>query len=147
MKHLKTRFPAARRVSGGVFAVEGVNAGERAEFLEELRDRLRVRRLRAVVAAAWDEVDLVCNSALFWQERLTSYAEWDTVYLKTVRRPRMPRLAVTLTLALVLAGAWALSVLPWALATLAALFVADGWLLVHRVRRAITEGSEELIGS
>lgn len=110
---VQTSYPPLRAADGRVFYAERVKASNRAAFLEELRDRLRAGRMRARLASAWQEADLVCVSALFWRSRMVSYLWGDTIYLRLAYGLRRRRLAVA-ALAVLLVAAWPPDLAAWA---------------------------------
>lgn len=134
---LRLRFGGLRPAGHGVWVADGVAEAQRSHLLEELRDRLRARRLRAATAPAWGEADLVCRSPVFWQAQLTSYALWDVLYVRTVHRLCRPRLGVVGAITLALLAAWSLTVAAEAAGVLAVAVSAEGWWLRRRVRSAL----------
>lgn len=153
---VKARFPALRRAGDGLFCAEGVGEEERTAFLEELRDRLRARRLDARAASAWEEADLICHSALFWRVLMVSYARegWFCLRLRYGLRRRRLTLAA---LAVLFVAAWPPSIiagimdlraeteillsLDLAGATALGIFaiiLVERWLFGRWLRRALT---------
>lgn len=98
-------LPPVRRAGRGLFMADGVEEGGRPSFLEKLRDRLRARGQRTRASQGWDRADLTCDSALFWEARIVSYAWGDTLYLGVSRALRPWRLTVP-ALVILLIGAW-----------------------------------------
>jgi O-antigen biosynthesis protein len=153
---LESRFPALRRVGRGLFCAEGVEPADRTAFLEELRERLRTRRLDARGASAWEEADLACPSALFWEARMVSYAREGWFCLRLSYGLRRRRLALA-ALAALFVAAWPPNLVAgvanlrdgvnvfWspglgaavALVGLAAV-LAERWAFGRRLRRALT---------
>lgn len=144
ISELAHRFPALRPEGQRLFMAGGVKAEERSCFLEDLRERLRASRLPTIVAPPFEETDLITHSTGFWQARLTTYVQWDTLYLRLTRRLRRWPWLVVITLATLLAG-WS----PWVVLVMALGMVAlvwlEAWWFGRRVRRVLSDlpaGSE-----
>jgi GT2 family glycosyltransferase len=132
-----------RSAGGGTFLTEQhVEEVGRTASLEGLRHRLQTNRLQPKASSEWDEADIICNSALFWQVRMVSYEAWGTLYLRLVYRPRLGRLAVS-----ALGIALALLLHPFAAAVaiggLLAILLLEGWIFARKVRRTLTEDPKE----
>lgn len=102
---LEIRFPTLRPIGRRLFSVKWVQDQDRGAFLEELRDKLRAKRLAARSAQAWEDADLVCDSTLFWRARMVAHVQWDVLYLRLDYVPRLRRLVLS-ALAVVLVDAW-----------------------------------------
>ena len=134
---LEVRFPTLRPAGERrLFCAKWVQHQDRSAFLEELRDKLRTRLLDVRGAPAWEEADLVCDSTLFWRARMVCYIQWDVLHLR-LRYGLRPRRLVVPGLAIVLAGAWSLGLVPVAATTLMMSIVAERWLFGRRMHRAL----------
>jgi glycosyltransferase involved in cell wall biosynthesis len=126
-----------RSAGAGLFSTEGVEEVGRDAFLEGLRDRLWTARLRTKAPSGWEEVDLMCDSALFWRARMVSYEAWGAFYLRLACRPRLARLAVpALGIAFVLL--WSPAAAAGALAGLLTVLVLERQLFARKIRRTLT---------
>jgi ABC-type transport system involved in cytochrome bd biosynthesis fused ATPase/permease subunit len=110
----------------------------RTASLEGLRRWLQTNRLPPEASSEWDEADMICSSALFWQVRMVSYEAWGTLYFRLAYRPRLARVTV-----LALGIALALVVHPFAaagaIAGLLPVLLLERWLFARRIRQALTE--------
>jgi len=129
-----------RSAGAGLFSTEGVEEMGRDTFLEGLRDRLWTARLRTKAPSAWEEADLICDSALFWRARMVSYDAWGAFYLRMVCRPRSVRLVVP-ALGIAFFLLWSPAAAAGALAGLLAVLVLERWLFARKIRRTLTGDS------
>jgi O-antigen biosynthesis protein len=129
-----------RSAGAGLFSTEGVEEMGRDTFLEGLRDRLWTARLRTKAPSAWEEADLICDSALFWRARMVSYEVWGAFYLRMVCRPRSVRLVVP-ALGIAFFLLWSPAAAGGALAGLLAVLVLERWLFARKIRRTLTGDS------
>lgn len=136
-------FWPLRQAGRRLFLTEGVEEVGREAFLKGLRDRLRDARLRPKAPSEWDEADISCDSALFWQARMVSYEGWGTLYLRLVRpRLRLARLVVP-TLGVALAFLWSPVAGAAAIVGLLAVLLLERWLFARKIRRVLSGDARE----
>ena len=118
---------------------EGVEQVGRSAFLEGLRERLQIARLRPKVpSGGWDEADITCNSALFWRARMVSYEAWGMFYLRLVCRPRFARLLLPALGIVSVPLWWSAVAAAGTIVGLLAVFLLERYLFARKLRRALT---------
>jgi hypothetical protein len=115
----------------------------RPSLLEGLRHRLRTSRLRPKASSGWDEADIICNSALFWQARMVSYEAWGRLYLSLACKPRLARMTLPVAGIVFVLLMWSVLAAAGAIVGFLVIILFEGWHFARKIRLALTEESRQ----